>query len=153
MNMQRCAMCGKKFDNVHGKCPTCAWESKIDSQPDTLHGVNELGLQDIRDLVEMLEAEVNNGGFHQFFYNSAGDKTAETIQALEAIGAFTTADIVNRAAQRFPWGTPPKDRFARQDVLLEAFPHATAFEELDREFFAYRDDLPALITKYNTTRD
>ena len=43
--------------------------------------------REIQELVEAVEDEVNNGGFHQFFYNNAGDNTEETIQALEAIGA------------------------------------------------------------------
>jgi hypothetical protein len=63
-----------------------------------------------------LEDEVNNGGFHQFFYNDAGNNTLQTIQALEAVGAAKIAAIVKRAAM-FPGGMPPKDRFARQDVL------------------------------------
>ena len=95
-----------------------------------------------------LEAEVNNGGFHQFFYNSAGDDTAETIQALQAIGAARTAEIVKRAAAKFPGGMPPKERFARQDILLEKFPDTTEFDELDAEFFAYPDDLAALLKKF-----
>ncbi len=49
---------------------------------------------EIVDLVVELEDEVNNGGFHQFFNNSSGDNTAETIQALEAIGATVVAEIL-----------------------------------------------------------
>ena len=67
--------------------------------------------EELVDLIGALEREVNNGGFHQYFYNSAGDRTAETIQALEIVGAFRMADIVKRAAQMFPSGMPPKDRF------------------------------------------
>ena len=51
-------------------------------------------MDEVVDLIDALEGEVNNGGFHQYFYNSAGDRTAETIQALEIIGAFAMADIV-----------------------------------------------------------
>jgi Domain of unknown function (DUF4375) len=104
--------------------------------------------QEVVALIGALEDEVNNGGFDQFFYNSPGDNTMETIQALEAVGALTTADIVRRAAAKFPGGTPPKDRFARQDVLLENFPDAAAFRELDEEFYAYPDDLSRLLSKY-----
>src|SRR6185295_11604327 len=39
-----------------------------------------------------LEAEVNNGGFSQFFDNSAGDYAAETPGALRTIGAAAMAD-------------------------------------------------------------
>ncbi|MEJ2420051.1 MAG: DUF4375 domain-containing protein [Exilibacterium sp.] len=34
-----------------------------------------------------LEAEVNNGGFDQLFYNSAGDIAFYTAKALDSIGA------------------------------------------------------------------
>jgi nitroreductase len=99
-------------------------------------------------LIGSLEDEVNNGGFDQFFYNNAGDNTAEIIKALETIGAAKMADIVKRAASMFPGGMPPKDRFRRQDVLLENFPHAVAFRSLDEEFYRYPDDLRVLLAKY-----
>jgi hypothetical protein len=99
-------------------------------------------------LINALEAEVNNGGLDQFFYNSAGDNTAEIIQALEAIGAARMAEIVKRAAAKFPSGMPPKDRFARQDILLEISPNGEAFEELDGEFYGYPDDLAHLLEKF-----
>jgi hypothetical protein len=60
---------------------------------------------EIAKLVGALEAEGNNGGFDQFFYNSAGDNTAETIRALETIGAVTVSDILKRAAAKFPGNT------------------------------------------------
>ena len=108
-------------------------------------------MDEVADLIDALEGEVNNGGFHQYFYNSAGDRTAETIQALEIIGALAMADIVKRAAQKFPYGMPPKDRFERQDVLLEAYPNAEAFQALDEEFYQYPDNLAALVTKYKSS--
>lgn len=48
-----------------------------------------------------LEAEVNNGGFSRFFYNSAGDYAAETPGALKTIGAAGMADLVERAMAVF----------------------------------------------------
>ena len=60
------------------------------------------------------------------------------------------ADIVRRAAAKFPGGMPPKERFARQDILLELFPKAIAFEDLDNEFYAYPDDLSALLKTFVT---
>ena len=104
---------------------------------------------EIAKLIENLEAEVNNGGFDQFFYNSAGDDTEGIIRALETIGAVTTAEIVRRAAAKFPGGMPPKDRFQRQDALLQISPDSDAFEELDGEFYGYPDDLSELLTKHD----
>lgn len=148
MNVQKCAKCGKRFDNVKGKCPVCSWES-LDNPHDTTEFTETLlSADEVLSLIDALEGEVSNGGFHQYFYNSAGDRTAETIQALELVGAFAVADIVRRAAQKFPYGIPPKNRFARQDILLEAYPSAAPFRELEEEFYKYPDNLRVLLTKY-----
>jgi predicted nucleic acid-binding Zn-ribbon protein len=149
--MQKCAKCGKGFDNVLGKCPTCGWESLDNPRDLTEVEATQLPVDEVVDLIDALEGEVNNGGFHQYFYNSAGDSVAETIQALEIIGAFAMADIVKRAVQKFPYGMPPKDRFERQDVLLEAYPNAEAFQPLDEEFYQYPDNLAMLVTKYKSS--
>ena len=98
----------------------------------------------VYQLVRELEDEVNNGGFHQFFYNSAGDDTAETIQALERIGASRMADILIRAVARLRDGVAPQERFARQRVL----PEPSALMDLDMEFYAYPDDLASLLAEY-----
>ena len=108
-------------------------------------------MDEVVGLIDALEGEVNNGGFHQYFYNSAGDRTAETIPALEIIGAFAMADIVKRAAQKFPYGMPPKNRFERQDMLLGAYPNAAEFRALDEEFYRYPDNLAALIATYKSS--
>jgi Domain of unknown function (DUF4375) len=151
VSVQKCVKCGKRFDNVEGKCPACGWES-----PDSPHDVTELtetqlSADEVVGLIEALEGEVNNGGFHQYIYNSAGDRIAETIQALEIIGAFAMADIVRRAAQKFPYGKPPKDRFERQGILLELYPSPAPFRELDEEFYNYPDNLGALLTNYKSS--
>ena len=44
-----------------------------------------------------LESEVNNGGFHQYFYNSGGALAPHVVGALKTIDAPATADIVQRA--------------------------------------------------------
>lgn len=100
------------------------------------------------DLVLEFEDEVNNGGLHQFFNNSSGDNTADTIGALETIGATAMADILRRAASRFPNGFPPKLRSERLATLWNSFPQTDEFRDLDAEFFAYPDDLSGLIAAY-----
>jgi Domain of unknown function (DUF4375) len=98
----------------------------------------------VYQLVREWEDEVNNGGLHQFFYNSSGDDTAETIQALEMIGADKMADILIRAVARLRDGVAPQERFARQRVL----PEPSALMDLDMEFYAYPDDLASLLAEY-----
>ena len=92
-----------------------------------------------------VEAEVNNGGFHQFFFNSAGDRTIETVAALEVIGAPYTASLVRRAADVLG-KQPPADRNARVKLLLaldDAGPRQ--FDALDKLFFEYRENPSQLL--------
>ncbi|GAA4463086.1 DMP19 family protein [Novipirellula rosea] len=95
------------------------------------------------------EAELNNGGFDQFFFNSAGDLTSNTIEALELIGASACAAIVRRACALFPRSVPSQDRDTRQGEL-ETITDANedAFEKLDAEFYAYPEDIAGLLTAY-----
>src|SRR5262245_24322969 len=65
-----------------------------------------------------LEAEVNNGGFSKFYFNSAGDHAADTVKSLEAIGAEHTANLVRRANALFGEAGPSPDRFKRQKQLF-----------------------------------
>lgn len=99
-------------------------------------------------LVDDLESEVNNGGFHQFFFNSSGDATAETIGALDIIGAHSVAALLRRAAELFPGGFPPKDRQTRLEILRSWFPNTNEFRRLDDEFLLYPDDLGSLRANY-----
>jgi hypothetical protein len=95
------------------------------------------------------EAELNNGGFDQFFFNASGDHPAETVAALERIGASSCAAIVRRACALFPNATPSPDRHSRQEQL-ESITDANdeAFEALDDEFCEYPDDLAGLLGKF-----
>jgi hypothetical protein len=95
-------------------------------------------------LVWEIEAEVNNGGFNQFYFNSAGDRANQTAAALRKIGAEQMASIVDRANASFPGG-PPADRFARQELLEKIDPDTDIFDELDQEFYDYPDDLSAML--------
>lgn len=92
-----------------------------------------------------LESEVNNGGFSQYYSNSAGNLAMDTPTSLEAIGAVRTAAIVHAANQLFPNG-PPRDQDAREDLVDGLSDEA--FERLDEQFLAYEDDLSTLLYEY-----
>jgi hypothetical protein len=99
--------------------------------------------------IESLEREVNNGGFDQFFFNSSGDTAHETVAALERIGARATAEILKQAIGAFPHGVAPKSREARQDLMEAIEDDAEAlWHELDDRFYAYEDDIGALVLDY-----
>jgi hypothetical protein len=96
--------------------------------------------------VNALEAEVNNGGFHEFFFNSQADRVPEIIEALQAIGATTVAGMVREACSLFPAGGPSRDRQARQEQLEEVCEER--FDALDERFYAYPDPLSQLVVAY-----
>jgi Domain of unknown function (DUF4375) len=74
-----------------------------------------------------------------------------SVLALETIEAGATADIVKRAAAKFPDGMPPQDRYKRQELLLSRVsPASDAFDELDAEFYGYPDNLSELLAKYGS---
>tara|TARA_R110002096_G_scaffold354359_2_gene547505 strand:- start:84 stop:497 length:414 start_codon:yes stop_codon:yes gene_type:complete len=96
-----------------------------------------------------LEAEVNNGGFDQFFDNSAGNQADITVTALKEIGATNCADILRRACDLFPNSKPSQDRNVQQDQLCAIRDNdEEAFDALDDEFYEYPDDISGLLGKY-----
>jgi len=102
----------------------------------------------VEELVNDLEMEINNGGFDQYFFNSTGNRAHETIDALLAIKATHTADILRSAVAKFPNGTVPADRMKRQTLLEEVSPDSEAFEVEDEKFLQYKDDLSSLLAAY-----
>ena len=70
-------------------------------------------------LVEELLREINNGGFHQYYFNSSGNYANRVEEALIAIGAYKTAKIVVKANKQFPNSKVPKRRDERIKVLEE----------------------------------
>lgn len=94
-----------------------------------------------------LEAEVNNGGFDRYYFNSAGDLALSTVTALKSIGAARAARILEAANAAFPDALPPGDRVKRQDALDE-YVDRSHFEPLDAEFYTYPDDLLSLLASY-----
>ncbi len=103
--------------------------------------------EQVAHCVDWLEREVNNGGFDQFFWNSAGDHAAETVAALETIGAAQFAAMVREAIACFPGGVVPSDRDQRTDVVMPALPQSTrdTWSALDGRFYEYPEDLAALL--------
>jgi hypothetical protein len=102
--------------------------------------------QQIFSAVWGLESEVNNGGFAQWFENSAGEMAVDTETALRAIGADRAAAIVAKAVRLFPGGAPPRDDDARQQLLRTASDEVrSTWERLDQEFLKYPDDLTSLL--------
>lgn len=96
-----------------------------------------------------LEREINNGGFNQYFFNTAGNFALETLASLHAIKARKTATILQAAIDQFPEGKVPSDREDRQDILENIEGTANPiWEGLNQKFYAYEDDLNQLNLDY-----
>lgn len=99
--------------------------------------------------LDALEREVNNGGFAQFFENSAGDHALETIEALRTLGAPRVAGLVAEAVAVFPDGGPATDRERRQRQVEQLDDRARAkLDQLDGAFQDYPERLTVLERQY-----
>lgn len=100
-------------------------------------------------LVNVFSGEVHNGGFDQFFTNSSGAHYADTVAALEEVGARQSLSLLLEAkAILFASNDVPVDRTARCEMMPtweEAHPdYDTAHEALnsvDKRFYADPDNL------------
>jgi hypothetical protein len=119
-------------------------------QREATHGFSHLAENErVFSLVWSLEGELNNGGFNQFFFNSAGNRAAETTNALRAIGAEHTASILEQAILVFGPSGPARDWALRQEQL-NALPNDAidALSKLDTVFLKYTDNLSALLANF-----
>lgn len=92
-----------------------------------------------------LEAEIYNGGFSQYFYNSSGDGSNEVVASFEAIGAKKTAAICRKAICAFGQDLP-SNRERREALLDKIFTDKISeiLSECDNEFYEEVDDLETL---------
>lgn len=93
--------------------------------------------------MHLLESEVNNGGFEQYFWNSSSTLAGVAVEAYRAIGADKYVDLVQRALTMVgneSWLT----RRRSFDGDWRAYRKACtpALDALDNEFYAARCGSP-----------
>lgn len=98
-------------------------------------------------LIWWLQADVNNGGFDQYYFNSGSNRAKQAPEALRAIGANGMARIVEAANAVFGADGPPADRNERQ-VALAALSDNEPWAKLDEQFWKYPDDIFELLKRY-----
>ena len=127
-----------KYDYISKKC----------NYGDNIEKLNEY--ERVFLVTQILEMEVNNGGFDQFFFNSSGDFSNEIVDAFTKINAFKTAEICKKALSVFN-GPVPTDREKRMELLdeLEENDEIEEFlNECDNQFYKYEDKLEELTYSY-----
>ena len=98
--------------------------------------------------IDILENNVTEGGFVQFFFNSSGQFTHEVFQAYLAIKATKTVDLLTKAIFLFPEFPVPKNTHLRRNILMEKESNIDLWDDLDREFDKYEDNIIALTLDY-----
>ncbi len=99
--------------------------------------------------IEMLEGQVNNGGFDQYFFNSSGEYAHETLIALKEMKAPQMAEILNRAIKVFPTLPIPKDTEQRRECMEDVPKNISeTWSKLDDEFYKYPENLAGLVIEY-----
>ncbi len=80
-------------------------------------------------IIWLLEGEVNNGGFNQFYFNSSGQFSELVPDALKRIGAIKFADLAGRANATYQL---EYDKITEhQDGTLEGFSKSYENNPLD----------------------
>lgn len=100
--------------------------------------------------VGLLEGEVYNGGFDQFFSNSSGAYYFFAVEGLKALKAEASLRILDQATRLlFGAAPPPLDRQKRWDAMQRSSQtQAEALGALDREFWEDPDRLGEKLTAF-----
>ncbi|NNV54108.1 DUF4375 domain-containing protein [Panacibacter sp. KCS-6] len=117
------------FDNLSEKQPT-----NYEKEYETVMSWNK-SRQAIY-MIWALEAEVNNGGYNQFYFNSSGQFYKHLPDALRLVGATKFADLTKRANETFEKENPKITQ--HQDGTLEGFSKSyddNPLNKYDDEFY------------------
>lgn len=125
---------------------------ELDPYFEKYFAIGKSGLEkEVQELIAVwfLDSEVNNGGFNQFYWNSAGEFALEALEGLETIGADKRASILEAANSEFPNGKPSENREKRQqelELIEQSF--ASKLDGLDSEYYACKEDVVDLLAQY-----
>lgn len=90
------------------------------------------------------EAEVNNGGHHQFYFNSTGIVWEEAMQGFKEIGLDEYFHIIKESVDRME-GYPIKDEWARYEQMRRL---EVDFDDLDMKFYESKVNLDSALQGY-----
>lgn len=87
------------------------------------------------------DSEVCNGGFDQYFLNSTGIMASEALAGYHLIGAAQTAELMTEVMNRFPGGSPSKDRNERMRWLesLNGTTRMRLFDDVDDRYYELKE--------------
>ncbi|PAY19142.1 hypothetical protein CKO51_12300 [Rhodopirellula sp. SM50] len=96
-----------------------------------------------------LDAEVNNGGHSQYFFNSAGANWQLALDGLEAMGFKQRLEIFEGVLKLFGDQKPFRDRGKRQDQLASVYTqHEGAFDKFDSQYYKAKESVEVFSTRF-----
>jgi hypothetical protein len=99
--------------------------------------------------IPIFDAEVCNGGFHQFFLNYSGDYYVDTLEALKAIEANHATCLLEQAISVFPVGIPSIEWAERNEQVRQLSQDSLELlHSLTHEFYESSEDIFALAAEY-----
>lgn len=101
--------------------------------------------------IEELDAEVDNGGFAQYYFNSAGDRWQDALNGLAAVGAPKRHETMATTIEKFGHTTPSPVRDARSSQLSKVVrKKEDPFNEQDAAWYKTEDEpIDRLMFRYN----
>lgn len=103
----------------------------------------------------VLNQQVLNGGFHQYFYNPYGLFVYETIESLERIGAYKAKEMLQAAL-----GKVNAESFGREEFRWKIFnremdslvlsddDEEDYFSSLNNQYYLFEEDIDQLLVDY-----
>lgn len=105
--------------------------------------------QRLYSAVFMCDAEINNGGFAQYFVNSSGDQWQDALAGFKAMGFHERLAVLNEAIAKFGGGGPSTNRTTRQDQLSKLYNRDdTAFDSLDDRYYKSSEVVEVLASRF-----
>lgn len=93
-----------------------------------------------------LDAEVRNGGFSQYYFNSSGELASHAVKAAQSVGAAELAKIIQEANALFGQRGPDPDRDARMDQLSRI--ELEKLDDLDARYYQSTERLSEILPKF-----
>jgi len=98
----------------------------------------------------LLEDEIDNGGFNQYFYNSWSEFQNEALEGFERMGAKEYAGLLSKAIAIHNKEKALHDKVKREGTLESFFDSyaETELTKLDKKFYSCTEDLSRLRITY-----
>jgi len=131
------------WHGIHG------FEERLEAYEDH-HGYASLTRpQQHYSAVLALDGEISNGGLHQYFFNSRGDRWRDALEGLRAMNDSHRAEVLQEAAAIFGKDGPSSKRRSRQKQLTAIIrANEDAFEALDERYYAIEEPLEVITNRY-----